>query len=53
MGQREALPRTWFSSVRRVDEKKGQVDQGIRGATKTCDGVVSDGFEWRVNEKLG
>ena len=31
LGRREALPRTWFSSVRRVDEKKGQVDQGDRG----------------------
>ena len=27
--------------------------RGIRGATKTSEGVVSDGFEWRVNEKLG
>ena len=26
---------------------------GIWGATKTSEGVVSDGFEWRVNEKLG
>ena len=34
-------------------DQGGRGGQGDLGTTKTSEGVVSDGFEWRVNEKLG
>ena len=38
----------WIGGIRGVGG-----DQVDKGATKTSEGVVSDEFEWRVNEKLG